>query len=199
MTNDRVRKGVMLGVVLLLVALVGVDRLGLLTPDDDAPASARSAFLVEASALESDRALVDARPAWASLARETDEQIARLQTIALSERTPELAQGRMRDMVVAAVTQLGLDRPRTSAVDLTRANAERERVQIIALRVDLTATNPREIFSVIDRLENMREPRLHVASVELSGPGLAQIPRQVDATLRVEAIVLLREQNGGAS
>lgn len=199
MSSDRVRKGAMLGVVLVLIALVGIDRIGLFASDEGASSSARAAYLIEAAALESDRALIDARPAWASLAEQTDAQIAQLDTIAFSDRTPELAQGRMRDMVVGAVTRLGLDRPRTSAIDLSRSNAERTRVQVVALRVDLTATNPREVFAVIDRLENMREPRLHVASIELSGPGLAQFPRQVDATLRVEAIVLLPEPEGGAS
>ncbi len=139
-------------------------------------------------------ALVGARSAWVSVSR-----------VLVRGRTIELAEAGFRERVLAEVkdlkfiessanTQRVEAAPATQPAPSNAASAPAAAaVRTIGLKVDVRTDSPAEVYRLIDRLENMPDTRAGVIGVELRGPGLAQTPGEVSATITVHALALIGE------
>jgi hypothetical protein len=169
----------------------------------DAAPTPRERYLEELSLSRRQQALADqaeqwnaalerARGAWDSASREM-----------VRGRTLELAEAGFRERVLAEVKDLKFSdsSANTQRVEAPAAAAPlpvapasgTASVRTIGLKVDVRTDSPAEVYRLIDRLENMPDARAGVVSVELRGPGLAQTPGEVNASITVQALALIGE------
>jgi hypothetical protein len=187
----------LLMIAALLVALVGADRFGWLPgrsgPEDDAADSPRARYLAAAATHEADRALIARAGQWRAAAADAQSRWDAARSRLVAAPTVELAESRLRELVLAALADLKIASPRVTYVkEPVAAGAEAAgRVRPIALRVEFDATNHRDAYLALDRVRHLPDAAVVISSLVLDGPGRAQLPEQmtVSITLRAAALV----------
>lgn len=195
--SSRRRQSLMIGAVLLLVMIVVINRVGIVGPagetsEDDLP-SARSQYLARAAIRKEQVALIAQGAQWASAAARAEDVWSQTQRLLIEAPTVELAGARFRDRVVDELRMLGVEAPRATlvsgAAELGKNGDSPLRVIELDLRFD--ANSHRDLYSAIDRLENLPETWTAIEMVEVTGPGRIQVPHTVSVSLRLVAIGLI--------
>lgn len=211
MSRPANRTPLLLGAVVLLGALVAWRTFASAPSEssDDAPLTKRDEYLQSAERAERDRALLANAQAWKSAAAAAAVQWDTARAEMVKGRTPELAEVSFRERVLAEIKDLkftessansvppaGITPPPAPVQPTARpapASVPTPSVRVIALKVDVRTDSPAEVYRLIDRLENLSDLRAGVVSLQIKGPGLAQIPAEVSATLQVHALALIGE------
>lgn len=171
--------------------------------ESDLPPTPREAYLDAADRAQRDAALLRNADAWKDAARAAAGQWDLARAEMVKGRTQELAEVSLRERVLAEIKDLKFIESSANSVAATgappassggaAASPVSPTVRVIALKVDVRTDTPAEVYRLIDRLENLSDLRAAVTSVQVKGPGLAQIPAEVSATLNVQALALIGE------
>lgn len=181
----------------LLVALVGLDRLGWLPgrSGDEAEAvdSPRARYLAAAAEHESDRALIARAGQWRAAASEAQARWNATRSRLVAAPTVELAESRLRELVLAAITDLEIASPRVTYVKepLAAGADPAARVRPIALRVDFDAMSHRDAYLALDRVRHLPDAAVSISALLLDGPGRIQMPQQLTVSITVRAVALV--------
>ena len=200
-------------VVLLGAVVVGRSVLGTGTEDQGEAAEAptmREQYLNAIALSRRQQSLIDSEEAWARKLADTRSAWNEISRELVRGRTVELAEAGFRQRILAEVKDFKfLDGSANSvpvtppaqpagsptpspAIPATPAGSAQS-VRPIALRVEVRTDTPAEVYRLIDRIENLLDARAGVVSVQFRGPGLAQTPGEVSATLLVHAAALIGE------
>ncbi len=197
----------LLGVVVVLGAVVlGRQFIGAGTGGeeggDEAP-SARERYLDAVALTQRQRALLDAAESWRAALAGAEQAWDSASRELVRARTVELAEATFRERVLAEVKDLRFSESSANSVavpvESNPASASGGApadavVRAIGLRVDVRTDTPGEVYRLIDRIENLADVRAGVVGVQIKGPGLAQLPAEVTATIDVRAVALIGEQ-----
>lgn len=211
------RTGVLGAAIAALLLLVGADQLGLLPragSDAERTPSAGAAqdYLDAAARAAEHQALLDAQPRWNDALHRARAHWAEVRTGVVPGATLELAEARFRDLVLEATRDLRIGAVRASADRSTSsslpapaitpasgttstapASTTGVAIRALALRIECDAPDPRDVYRLIDRLENLPDLRTWVSAVRLAGPGRAQTPQQVTLVLTLHAAAAVGE------
>lgn len=189
------RVPMMAAATVLLLLLVIADRAGMLpggssgarAEDDSAAARYEEAAL----AAEADEALLRRAGEWNSAAERAEAEWSRVSAGLVRAATPELAETRFREIVLAAMADIPLIS--TARINYIRDGAAAPpgagaaSVRTLRLSVAFDAPNPKGAYTIIDRLENMPDAQARIESLKIDGPGRVQSPKQVTVTLTLAA------------
>jgi hypothetical protein len=196
--DTRPLLGALAGVLLVLFL---ADLLGLL-PGAGATEAAgvagaegpRAVYEQRAEAMAQDRALLDAEERWRAVEEEARAEWERVRAGLVPGATVELAEARFRESVAAALSDIKISSPLRMTIVREPGPAEpASRLRRIVLRVEFEVTGSREVFSAVDRLENMPDAMTRISQVTVSGPGRIQVPQQVTVGMTVSAVALIGE------
>jgi len=190
MSNDKKRLAVIAVLAVLLAGLVIADRMG--GPAAGAASSPAESYREQAQTTAQMRAVVQQQPEWAALGDRAAGRMERAVESMIVARSAELATARLRDRVEQEMRDRGLRLDSTDSPDI-RAPLEGAPVREIGLSIRFTADNPDVVHTLIDRLENLDEPRMTVRRLTIVGPG-ASPRRGVDVTLDVEALAFVQQE-----
>lgn len=202
-------------VVILGAVVVGRSVVGS-GADDQADAaeapSMREQYLNALSLSRRQQSLIDAEEAWSRKLADTRSAWNEISRELVRGRTVELAEAGFRQRILAEVKDFKFTDGSANSVPVTPpaqpsgavAAAQSppgalspadtaQSVRAIALRVEVRTDTPAEVYRLIDRIENLPDARAGVVSVQVRGPGLAQTPSEVSATLLVHAVALIGE------
>lgn len=167
----------------------------------DAP-SAKERYLEAVALSRRQRALLDNAEAWRGALAGAERAWDTVRREAVRARTVELAEASFRERVLAEVKDLRFTDGAANSVPVPvegvaagtgAAPAGLPAVRAIGLRVEVRTDSPAEVYRLIDRIENLPDVRAGVVGVEIKGPGLAQTPPGVSATIDVRAVALIGE------
>lgn len=194
----------LLGAVVLLGVAVAVSRFASGDADTDGSSgeevpSAKERYL-DALALERrQRSLLDGADQWRSALASAEAAWELVRHELVRARTIELAEAGFRERILAEVKDLRFSESSANSVPVPAATPAQPTAQpgaaatvrAIGLRVDLRTDSPAEVYRLIDRIENLSDVRAGVVGVQIKGPGLAQTPGEVTATLDLRAVALI--------
>ncbi|GAB4515829.1 MAG: hypothetical protein Tsb0013_20390 [Phycisphaerales bacterium] len=187
--NERTRTTLLLALLSIVAAVVVVDALrggddaGDIAPEGDHTQRARE--------LQGRVALVEQESDWRRALDERRAQWDEVRDASVSAATPELAVADFRAMLLdeARALDLTVDRTdRSTSRALDNVPASLDRVHELEVRFTVSSHDARALHRFIDAIEHLPGARTHVSAVTLAGPGLAQIPERVRATLTVRAL-----------
>lgn len=189
-----------------LVALVVADRFGLIPGrgDDSAAAeqdsSPRARYMTIAAERSAESNLIGSAAAWRDASGQAQSQWSEARKRLVAAPTVELAESRLREIILAALVDLKVASPRVTyikeavspAVGGSSAPvAPASPVRSIGLRLEFDTTSHRDAYIALDRVRNVPDAAVSITSLSLSGPGRVQLPEQitVSVTLRAAAVV----------
>lgn len=200
MSTSRSTK-VLLAMCGVLGALVIADMAGLLPGrggddtqafDDESP---RALYVEAALAEKTDRALIDQESEWHAARDAAEQRWSDVRSRLIAAPTLELAESRLREMVIAALADLRLaSPPRVSYVREGAPAAPSTAVVPVAIRVEFDTPSHLDAYLALDRLRHMSGAAVTLTSIVLSGPGRPQIPEQVTATISLRAPAIIGDQ-----
>lgn len=195
MTAARGRILILAGAAGVLLAVVAADRGGLIpgrAADGDGPirSGPRARYLERLAEDRAERALLAREAAWSSARREAEERWRQVQGMLVTGATPELAEARFREMVLAAFEGIRVVSPAriTYVRDGVPATGA---IRPIRLRIDFDAPSAREAYTLIDRLEHLADARSAIVAMRIDGPGRIQLPEQVTVSLTLAAVAYI--------
>ena len=68
-------------------------------------------------------------------------------------------------------------------------------MRVIVLDLQFDTQNHRDLYSAIDRLENLPETWTAIESVEVTGPGRMQVSHIASVSLRLVALGMIRSES----
>lgn len=188
MMNEK-RKRVIGGAVVFLMVLVFLDRSGAFIMSPGGLASHREAYIQQAALYSAQRSLVEEREMWSEVYDDALYEWERMRSTFVQAGTREIAEEDLRERIAREIEDFGLIL--AQAVPVRTGPAPEGPIQIIELRLHFAARDPMQVYSVIDRIEHMTDLRIGVVSVEIKGPGIKQLPEQVDARMIIRAIAMI--------
>lgn len=188
--SERTRTVVLVALLAIVAAVVVFDTLRKKGVDADAPAETAQ-LSDELDALERQRALVDHEAEWGEALARAQRAWNDVRAMSVEASTPELAVADFRAILVDTARALGLEV--TNADVLTSRPIEgvpsgMDRVHELEVRLSISSHDPRALQRYIDAVEHLPRTITHVARVSMTGPGVAQLPEEVRATLTVRAL-----------
>ncbi|MDX2115428.1 MAG: hypothetical protein SFZ24_07375 [Planctomycetota bacterium] len=153
---------------------------------------ARAEYLDALAASNEDQALLDSADRWRDAAARARDAWARTQPGLISGPTPELAEARFRELVLEAMKDVGLTSTPTFSAARENVPAATGAVRRILLRVDFDSVSTRDVFAILDRLENLRGGT-EIRSLRIEGPGRVQLPKQVSVSVTIAAAAVVGE------
>lgn len=204
---SQARTGMLAGIVFLLLVLVLWRQFGSgssgATPTgggaSDASASLPEQYRKEMEISHHQRQLTSAGPAWAGAAARLHEEWAKARQQLVKGKTLELAEAGFRERVLAEVKEFKFLSAKANAApppaspDGSGAAASSP-IKVIGLRVEVDSDNPDDIYRLIDRIENMPDARAAVTAVKLEGPGFKLEPGRLAATIQVQGLALVGDE-----
>lgn len=204
------RVPMMAAATVLLLLLVIADRAGLFPGGSSgasaADDSAAARYEAVALAAEADEALLRRAGEWNAAAERAEAEWSRLCAGLVRAPTPELAETRFREIVLAVMADIPLISParinyiRDGAASPTGGGGAS--VRTLRLSVAFDAPTPKGAYTIIDRLENMPDARARIESLKIDGPGRVQSPEQVTVTLTLSSAAHIENSapsSGGGS
>lgn len=170
--------------------------------ESDAPPTAREQYIEELALTRRQEALIAQNEKWSQARAGAESAWDDVSRELVRGRTMELAEAGFRERVLAEVKDMkfidssaNTQRPTESAPTqpVAQAASQTASIRTIGLKVDVRTNSPAEVYRLIDRLEHMPDARAGVIGVELRGPGLAQTPGEVSASITVHALALVGE------
>ena len=188
--------------MLALVVMVGYDRLAG-SPAGDDGGSLRSVYLQKASLVASQVALLDQRDNWERAHGDAESKWSALSERVIVRQSEEIAQGELRERLTRHAQELGLQRPETRPLATLLPGDEDEDepttgVRIIQLSVTVRSDDWERVYRLVDRIETDPRTVSRVTALTLSGPGLAQMTTELEASMTVQALALVEQADGGA-
>ncbi|MEQ9616587.1 MAG: hypothetical protein RLN60_00985 [Phycisphaerales bacterium] len=189
------RRKLLIGVLVVLAALVALDRFA---PRGDASATAGDGtslaeeYARKALLLDRQRALVAQADEWRDLRGGVDEAWADVADRLIVAQSVEIAEGALRERLVAIAQAAGLPRPDTRAVAVP-AGDEPGPLRVVSTNLQLSTHSWAGAFTLIDRIETDPSMIARVTDVALDGPGTAQLASTLRVTVTVEAVALLAD------
>jgi hypothetical protein len=182
----------------LIAGLVILDRTGLLpgrSPADEgaAPTTPRARYLLAASELQQERAIISQAGPWRRELDSARQRWAALRAGMVRAATPELAESRLREVVLDATAGLELASPTRVSYVRDAAPLEGD-IRPIAVRVEFDAVSHRDALAAIDRLAHLPGVRTEVVSLRVQGPGRVLLPEQLTISLTLRALALVGEE-----
>lgn len=199
MSVPKSRAPILAGVTVLLVAVVVADRASWLASAGGgltADGGARAAYLAAAAESSDERALVARAGEWGHAAARARAEWGILSGEIVRAATPELAEARFREEVLAAMEDIRLNSParinyvRDGATAVTPAAP----IRTLRLSVQFDAATPRDAYTIVDRLEHLSGARASVETLKIDGPGRVQLPEQVTVTLTLSTPAFIGEE-----
>ncbi len=195
----------MLGVIGVLAVVVGADRAGVLArgePGEDSAAARHGAL---AELVEAQRSLVSQRESWAKALAQAESEWGSLRARVIAAESIDLAEARLRDEVNQLAKSLGFETP--TAAPLSASQGSREAapgaasrgVRVVGLRIEFGAEKPEDIYTLVDRLENLPTLATNISMIELRGPGIVQLPRRVEVAIELQAIAVIGAAGSGGA
>ena len=186
--NERTRTALLAGLLLVVGLFVLLDLRGAGASDAEGPAPDHTQ---QARDLQDRLVLVEQETDWTRARDERAAQWDEVRESAIVAATPELAAADFRALLIDEARALGL------SVDATARSTSRalegvpstlDRVHELEVRLTVSSHDPRTLHRFIDVIEHVPALRTHVAELTLRGPGVAQQPENVSATLTVRAL-----------
>lgn len=195
----------MLAAIGVLAVVVGADRAGLFARGEPSDDSAAARYGALAELVEAQRSLVSQRESWQRALAQSESEWDSLRTRVIAAESVDLAEGRLRDEVNQLTKSLGFDTP--TAAPLSASQGSREAspgassrgVRVVGLRIEFGAEKPEDIYTLVDRLENLPTLATNISMIELRGPGIVQMPRRVEVAIELQAIAVIGAPGGGGA
>lgn len=177
---------IVLGVALAVIAgLVIIDRASE-GGDAESVSGAQSRYLQEASLVADMQAALAHNDEWSdALATSTDAFAASAERLLVAE-SEDIAFVRLREIVQATMSDLGLTDGAASALPAQTPLAG-EPLRVVGLRLEFETNDPNLAYRFVDRLENLSQLRASVESISIVGPGRLGRPRAT-VTLDLRAL-----------
>ena len=104
----------------------------------------------------------------------------------------DIAYARLRELVLAAMTDLGLTLDASSALP-PAAPLEGEPLRVVGVRIECSSPAAAPIHALIDRIENLPEATAHVEALRIVGPGRAGRPA-ASVTIDIRALAWIEPE-----
>jgi hypothetical protein len=194
MSAGRSRTPVLAGISLVLLAAVAADRAGMFSGGGAAGRGVRAEYLARAKDAVEERALISRGEAWRASAERARTEWDRLAPGVVRAATPELAEARFREIVLASMEDIRLISPARINYIRDAAASAAGPVRTLRLSVQFDAATPRDACTIVDRLEHLAEARSRIEGLKVDGPGRIQLPEQVTVTLTLSTSAFVVEE-----
>ncbi|RMH27793.1 MAG: hypothetical protein D6693_04735 [Planctomycetota bacterium] len=184
MSGPTRRTAALASLVVVVGALVALDRLGARDgAGDSAAPSARARVAQRAALVAQKRALIDAEARWLDALERVQREWGAVRDRLIVAPTAELATARLGQMIRSAADDFGLEVEATGTPTV-RAPDGSAPLRVIGLRLSLRAGGPEALAAFVGRLERLPGSWIHIAGLNVLGPG-----RTPAAGLRVDLAV----------
>lgn len=158
----------------------------------------RERYLADVELTERHERLAAESQRWVEAQRVIEDQWTVASRELVRGRTIELAEAGFRERVLAEVKDLKFLESSANAIAQAAAPITPGQVpspiRPVALRLEVRTDAPEDVYRLIDRLEHLPDMRASVGSVQINGPGLAQVLGEVRATIQINALALVGEE-----
>lgn len=192
------RRKILLGVLAIVAMVVTLEFAGLLprassaeASEDDA--SPRSLYLQRAALVAEQERLIAEAPRWRALAEDLRRRWDLAKEGLVAGATEQLAGAAFRDAVVDALADLDLTAVSATLQPATAADPALP-VRLLTIDVRFDARQHRDLYSAIERLENIPGVRTAIGSVRIEGPGRMQLAGGAKVSLTVRALAVIGEE-----
>jgi hypothetical protein len=156
--------------------------------------SSATSYYAAAEALQLEQRLIAQRAEWQAARDSAEQQASAIDRLAHRAPTAQIAAAEIRNRLSETVRGNGEKSLRIEARSPSPIpdDAIAPEVRVIAFDVGFDTDDPRNAFTVIDRLENMPDMYVRITDASLSGGGMKQLANApIAVSLRVETIAII--------
>lgn len=170
MSRLPTRQLVLLALIGVVGALVVADRLLAGGEPSGTTPSIRAEYEKQAERVAHMKQFIDSAPNWQA-ANDAAQSVWRdIEPRLITAPTAQLASGSLQQKITAIVTDLGVTLVNSSAPNV-RTPVEDLPMRVVGVTISIKTSSPQQLYSFVDRLENMPTVWTHIRRLQAFGPG----------------------------
>jgi|GEM_PF-2122932 len=170
MSAHPTRTTILIASVVIVGALVLVDQLNAKGDAAQSTPTVRAEYEQQAELVARMKQFIDSAPMWRAADDAAQNAWNAIEPRLIIAPTAQLANGGLQQRITRIVADLGVTLNSSSAPKASTP-VENLSLRVIGVTISIETSSPQQLYSFVDRLENMTDAWTHIRRLQIMGPG----------------------------